>query len=406
MRKIKNIVKKVHKVFKEEGMSGVLNKIDENYSKIDVIGFYGYTLDNDKIPLNNLEKDKAKGSTVLNWVVPDLDIGSGGHMNIFRFITYLENLGMHNRIYLYKSQRFQTDEQLREFLKVYYNIGNDKIEIFCSVESMGFAHGTIATGWQTAYHVRKFDNTISKFYFIQDYEPYFYPIGSEFLLAENTYRFGFRGITAGNWLKKKLNEEYGMRTESYQFSYDHTLYRPKMKKDQVNRIFFYARPVTPRRSFELGLLALFELYKKVKEMEVIFAGWDVSNYEIPFHHVNGGNIRLEKLSDIYSQCDICLVMSTTNLSLLPLEIMASNSVVACTKGPHNNWLINEDNSIVLSCDPIEIANDLEYYLNNKENLNEIRRKGLEFAQGTSWDAEAKKVYDIIEKGIQEDEKGQ
>ncbi len=405
MGKIRNIVKKIYGVFKERGMSGVLERIEENCSKIDVIGFYGYTLDIEKIPFKRQEWEQAKKGIILNWIVPELDIGSGGHMNIFRFITFMENFGMHNRIYLFQSTRFQTDEQLREFLKDYYNIGNNKIEVFCSTEGMEFAHGTIATGWQTAYFVRKFDNTISKFYFIQDYEPYFYPMGSEYLLAENTYRFGLRGITAGNWLKKKLNEEYGMRTESFLFSYDHKLYQPKVKKDHVNRLFFYARPVTPRRSFELGLLALYELNKRIKEMEVIFAGWDVSNYDIPFKHLNAGNIHLEELSEMYAQCDICLVISTTNLSLLPLEIMASNSVVACTRGAHNDWLINEDNSIVLSCDPKEIAVDLEHYMRNKERLEEIRRKGLEFVQSTSWDAEARKVYDIIKRGIQEDEKG-
>ena len=44
-------------------------------------------------------------------------------------------------------------------------------------------------------------------------------------------------------------------------------------------------------------------------------------------------------------------------------------------------------------------------MRNKERLEEIRRKGLEFVQSTSWDAEARKVYDIIKRGIQEDEKG-
>ena len=46
--------------------------------------------------------------------------------------------------------------------------------------------------------------------------------------------------------------------------------------------------VTPRRDFELGILALNELSKRVDDLEVVFAGWDVSQYKIDFPHVNMG----------------------------------------------------------------------------------------------------------------------
>jgi hypothetical protein len=44
---------------------------------------------------------------------------------------------------------------------------------------------------------------------VQDFEPYFEPVGSYSTFAENTYRFGFHGITLGEWLSKKLTNEYG-----------------------------------------------------------------------------------------------------------------------------------------------------------------------------------------------------
>ncbi len=43
-----------------------------------------------------------------------------------------------------------------------------RVEVYCDVSQMGFAHGTVATAWTTAYYVRRFNNTISKFYFVQD----------------------------------------------------------------------------------------------------------------------------------------------------------------------------------------------------------------------------------------------
>ena len=67
-----------------------------------------------------------------------------------------------------------------------------------------------ATGWETAYPVFNMKNPAHKMYFVQDFEPLFYGMGSKAVLAENTYRFGFYGITAGCWLTKKVGE-YGMK---------------------------------------------------------------------------------------------------------------------------------------------------------------------------------------------------
>lgn len=381
------------------------NKVDLRVdTRNDVCGFYNFVMKQEKIPFCKEDYLANKdGRTILNWVIPEMGVGSGGHINIFRFVKHLRNMGYKNKIYILKKENLLTDKAARKFLKDYYELDDEDIEIHVNINEMKFAHATFATSWNTAYKVRDFDNTISKFYFVQDFEPLFYPVGSDYLFAENTYKLGFRGITAGDWLKNKLRDEYGMRTDSFSFSYDHDLYTLKEKKDDVKRVFFYARPVTARRDFELGLLALNELTRRMPAVEVVFAGWDVSGYKIDFKHVNAGSVKLTELSELYAQCDMCLVLSNTNLSLLPLEVMASNSVAVCTKGDNSSWLVDESNSILVDFEPDAIADTLEYYLNHPDELAEIREKGIAFAHKTSWENEAIKVRDAIEKGIKEDE---
>ena len=405
MTKFGKVVRKVYRIFKNRGFAGVMQKLDEvSVTKTDVIGFYDYIMDVEEIPFQKEEYELAKnGPIILNWVIPEMGVGSGRHINIFRFVNLLQKMGIKNRIYIFKGNNLDTNEKLRAFLKEHYDIINDDIEVYSDVSYMKFAHGTFATSWNTAYYVRKFNNTISKFYFVQDFEPYFFALGSEYMFAENTYRFGFRGITAGDWLKDKLRDEYGMKTSSFGFSYDRDLYIKKEKRDNVKRLFFYARPVTARRAFELGLLTLNEITKRKPEVEVVFAGWDVSNYEIPFKHLNAGSVRLDQLADLYAQCDMCLVLSNTNLSLLPLEVMASNSVAVCTKGANSEWLVNDENAVMVDFDPIAIADKIEYYFDHPEELAAIREKGMEFAQKTSWEKQAQKVYDAVLEGIKEDE---
>ncbi|MBO6193221.1 MAG: glycosyltransferase family 4 protein [Clostridiales bacterium] len=398
-----DFAKKVIYILKTHGFRGVKQAVDASCGKTDVISFYGWIADETKIPLNEEQKNTPREKITLNWVIPDIGVGSGGHMNIFRFISHLERLGLHSRIYLYQSARFSSDQDFRGFLKEHYSstLNAPEVEAFYNVDSMTYADATIATGWQTAYYVRRFENTKEKFYFVQDFEPCFYPLGSEYIFAENTYKFGFKGITAGDWLKNKLHNEYGMETESFGFSYDKDIYVPEKKKDDVERIFFYARPVTPRRAFELGLIALNEIYKKRPDIEVVFAGWDISNYEIPFKHENLGTAKIEDLSKVYANCSLCFVMSTSNLSLLPLEVMASNAVVATSYGDNNEWLLNSENSILFNNDPVEIANTIIHYLDNPQLIEEKRVKGMEFAKSTDWEKEAKKVYDFIVKCVGE-----
>ena len=372
--------------------------------KVHVEDVFGMALDNAITPFNREDYLAAKdGPLQLNWVIPEMGVGSGGHINIFRFISALEHKGIKNRIYIERAVNYHTDDALRNFLADAYPILDSNIEVHCSTENMPFCHGVVATSWTTAYFVRRFNNAVSKFYFVQDYESSFYAVGSEYMLAENTYNFGFRGITAGDWLKNKLEREYAMPCDSFHFSYDKELYHAIEKRDNTKRIFFYARPVTPRRAFELGMLALLELHRRVPEIEVVFAGWDVSNYYIPFTHLNAGSVPLAQLSDLYAQCDICLVMSLTNLSLLPLEVMASNSVIATQGGENNSWMVDERNAIIVDCDPLNIASKLEDYLNHPEKLAELRKAGLEYAASTNWDRETDKVYQSIVKGIREDE---
>lgn len=408
MKKMKLFFQKLIPFLKKRGLKGavrkVLEKLGISHEPFRVLEHYGFIVDEKKIPLSKKEYEAHKEDEVklLNWVIPEMGKGSGGHLNIFRFISYMENMGFHSRLYLFRTPNYRDNESVKEFLRENFPVLDERVEAFWDVKFMSFAHGTIATSWETAYAVKNFDNTISKFYFVQDYEPFFFAHGSEYEFAKQTYTFGFRGITAGDWLKDKLTEDFGMRADSFGFSYDKDLYVPLKKKGNTKRVFFYARPVTPRRDFEMGVLALNILCERMPEVEVVFAGWDVTQYDIPFKHKNLGIVEVSKLSKVYSQCDLCLVISNTNLSLLPLEVMASNSVAVCSRGANSTWLVNEENSVLVDYNPRHIADTLEYYLKHEEELAAIRKKGLEFARGTSWEAEAVKVKEALLKGIAED----
>lgn len=362
-----------------------------NFAKTDVLGFYEYVRYQ---PIGVTPAPGSVSTKSLNWVIPAVGRGSGGHLNIFRFIAHLEQLGFENTITIVGELRPVSAQQAKNEIQQWFI--PLRAEIRLGLENPACSHITIATSWQTAYAVRNIQTTSHRCYFIQDFEPWFYARGSEYAFAEDTYRFGFIGITAGDWLAEKLENDYGMMTHAVGFSYDMDRYRPLPKPPATHRtVFFYARPPTLRRGFELGLIVLAEVIKRLVDIHVIFAGWDVSQYAIPFQHTNAGMVALDSLPEIYAQCDVALVISFSNLSLLPLELMACGVPVVSNRGPFTEWLLNDGNAKLCQATVDDLANGLCDLLEDHKQYARLREQGIRTAMQTSWLDEAKKMGDIF-----------
>jgi glycosyltransferase involved in cell wall biosynthesis len=271
-------------------------------------------------------------------------------------------------------------------------------EVSIGEQSLKPAKYTIATSWITAYTVYSFKATQHRCYFVQDYEPYFFPHGSDYCFAETTYRMGLHGITAGDWLANKLAKDFGMRTTSMGFSFDHSLYYPRNRRDPgIKRVFFYARSVTPRRGFQLGILALKKVAQCLPDVEFILAGWDSSSYQISFKHIDAGNVPVKDLPELYSQCDVALVLSLTNLSLLPLELMACGCPVVSNKGENVEWLLNNTNAVLADSTPDSLGDAIIDLLCDEHKRRQLATASSKFSMSTSWESESRKVISFLQK---------
>ena len=340
--------------------------------------------------------DPIKSSTI-NWIIPPFSLGSGGHLNIFRMIVMLEKYGYHNRIYIVGSNRiFNTGKEARQ--QIIEHFAPIQAEVTLGAEQMQPSEFTFATSWDTAYWVQYAQACKHKLYFVQDFEPFFYAHGSEYAFAEATYRMGLIAITAGQWLTDILRRDYGMSAVPFGFSYDKDFYFPRSRDNSTRRVFFYARHVTPRRGFELGLLALSRLHERMPDIEFVLAGWDTSEFNVPFPHLNAGVVTLSELPALYSQCDVALVLSFTNLSLLPLEVMACGCPVVSNRGPNTEWLLHDgENALLCESTPQDIAATLERLLDNEPLRQQLIQSGLAFAKGTDWQTEGARVASYLDQ---------
>jgi len=358
-----------------------------------VIQFYDFVRAR---PIGNTIRAGSVPRTTVNWVLPPWGFGSGGHATIFRFVHYLEQEGFDCRIVVVgEPQPLSSEHAWKQINDWFFPV---RAKVFLGMSSAPPAHITIATGWTTAYYVRAFRSTVHRCYFVQDFEPYFYAAGAEQAWAEETYRFGFFGITAGTWLKEKLATEYGMRTEAFGFSFDGPLYaQSKDREPESRHVFFYARPPTQRRAFEMGMLVLDEVARRVPGVKVIFAGWDVSEYEIPFEHLNCGVVARDKLRDLYRRCDVALVLSFTNVSLMPLELMACGTPVVSNRAPCTEWLLNDNNARLAAPTVEALTEAVCAVLESPKEAARLRDGGFATAASTDWRTEARKVGDILRR---------
>jgi O-antigen biosynthesis protein len=332
----------------------------------------------------------------VNWVVPFFDKGSGGHTTIFRMMKRLEEEGFETRIIVDDGHFFGSTEHFASLIADHY--ASLSALVFTDIRKAPPACITVATGWTTAYSVRNFISTIHKVYFVQDYEPMFKCPGSEYALAEETYRMGFIGITAGSWLQRKLALEFGMETHSFGFSYDRNIYSPPVTRPKTaNTLFFYARPATARRAFELGILVLQEVLRRRPGTNVVLAGGDLSKYEIPFLHRSEGVVSIQRLAHLYRESDVVLVFSMTNASLIPLECMACGAVVVSNDGPSVEWLLNREVAMLTPPSVVGTANAVCKVLDDTTLRERLRDAGIRFAEASSWETEAASVAAVFEE---------
>lgn len=361
------------------------------FQPIDVFGHFDFV---ERAPIAAVGPAARPNS--LLWFVPDFNVGSGGHTTIFRQIWHLERAGYHCGIVIVRSSVHRTAEDAKHDIDTYFF--RLQAPVYMGFEALPRVEFAVATSWDTAYAVRAFDGAAHKIYFVQDFEPFFYPLGSEYVLAENTYRFGFFAITAGDWLADKVAREYGMAAHAISFGVDLEHYRriPRREPD-VRQVFFYARPPTPRRAFELGLLVLHEVWRRLPDTRFVLAGWDTSNYRVPFPHLACGTVTVPELADLYNQCDVALVLSLTNLSLLPLELMACGCAVVSNRGPNVEWLLDDEIAVLTDATVPAMASALCELLTDDDRRRALTAHAQEVACGRSWEAAARQFEEGLRK---------
>jgi hypothetical protein len=281
-----------------------------------------YVADSTRLDLPVPATRPVRGTPMtIGWVTTPPGPGSGGHTTLFRMVEAAETAGHTCRLYLYDRYR---GEIARHEQVIRRHWPTMRAEVRSALEAPKDLDACVATGWETAHVIACWtDLATRRLYFIQDFEPYFYPLGTHYALAEDTYRFGFRAITVGSMLANLLRDRFGTEARVAEFGCDTTVYR-LTNLQRRSGVVFYARPDTARRGFSLGVLALREFHRRHPEQPIHLFG--DPRAQVPFPAENHGFVSPARLCELYNACAAGLALSFTNLSLVPDEMLACGAV--------------------------------------------------------------------------------
>jgi hypothetical protein len=316
---------------------------------------------------------------------------------MLRLVSALEQAGHECILYLDDGHGWSLDQH-RTTIRTWWPWVN--AEVRDAAAGIADAHAVIATAWQTAYRVLASEAKGVRFYLVQDFEPSFHPAGSESLLAEATYGFGFHGVTAGRWLSERLRRDYGMPADHFEFGRDlvYALDRETGAADRRTGVCFYARPETPRRAFGLGLLALEMFSASHPEVDIHLFGRTVKR--LPFDAIQHGLLTPEQLNDLYNRCIAGFVLSATNVSLVPHEMLAAGCIPVVNEAEHNRVVLDNPEVVYAPATPFELAGALSSLVERPplERLATAQAAARSVRQ-SSWEDAGATVERIVRDGV-------
>lgn len=255
------------------------------------------------------------------WVISPPEEGSGGFRTICSKAIYLEQHGFECHFFILPgSEAYKSPETVSEQIHLWFGYKPRSVRVEYVIPNNFDI--VVATAWPTAEFVA-LQSTPLKLYFIQDFEPWFYPMGECYLRAENTYRLDLKPITIGRWLSSKVSQYYPTAVPFCDFGVDLGVYAAnKNDKDPYSVCAIY-QPGKDRRLSSMLINAIelacsydsrltFYLYGSNQK---VFTGSD------RIHQL--GLLTTAECALLYSRCTVGISLSASNPSRLPFEMLAS-----------------------------------------------------------------------------------
>jgi hypothetical protein len=216
-----------------------------------------------------------------------------------------------------------------------------RVPVSVDVGRTGAASYDIAIA-QSAHLVADSVNSSQKAYVVQDLEDVSNAVSARSMHHEHPMAH----LTIGRWLTHLIQSEYGGGAAGAGPGINHGAYYPK-GQHRENALCFHYHPEKSSDSLDLAVEALRRFHTVCPGVEILVYGSDA---EMPadLETTHLGNITdPDGLNALYNRCKAALCISTTNLSRLPFELMASG-VIPVDLYRYNNLFDYADGTGILA----------------------------------------------------------
>ena len=277
---------------------------------------------------------------------------------------------------------------------------------------LGEADFVCATSWDTVSFTKKFVNSC-KLYFVQDYEPYFYKYGEEFLMCRSTYMQGLHMISLGSWNRDMIlkdadsRDRAKLKVDVVDFPYTpgensigrrkYSAYQDKKKITVAAYVKFYGKRLPAFIPYMLQNTAQ-KLKKRGIELEILYFG-EAKTFK-PAGGTNLGQLSREGLRELYKRADFGLVASMSNISLVPYEMHdAGLPVIEFSEGTYTHFL-PEDSAILTDISKTDIAQKLYEAVKNPMILEKMHNSAMNAMKDLSWENTGRQFFKILKSCVQ------
>lgn len=331
----------------------------------------------------------------IHWIIPTRVVpGSGGMRTIVQVATELADRG--HEVTLSVSHEAYDPAEVQGVLDEGY--GMRGVRVVAETDVPQGCELAVATEWRTAEPVRDLA-AARKAYLVQDFEPWFMPMGYDQIRARLSYTYGFSAVCIGRWLPHKLADEAGMAAASFDFGIDAQTYRPLPDASREKAVCAIYQPAEkPRRCAPLLLEAMEIVHAVDPDVRLFYYGSGSPGETVPGYPGEVlGVLSKEDCNRLYNRCEVGICLSASNPSRIPFEMMAAGLPVIDMHVPNNLYDAVEGAELLVSPTPEDLAGAVLALLADDARRERMGRAGVDAMAGRAISGEAACAADLLER---------